>query len=168
MIYQSTMLSMIALYRDIKSTFRLISGTLKYGMKADVQDIMELHIAHIAMIHREIRMKIKNIDTAFNRLYRALKKVSLDGRNAYATGSFQRMYDRFELYMFELNKCINEDDVDRFELIHNEDCSICMETMELDDISCINGHVFHKKCIVEWLNSRPSKYRTCPLCRVPM
>jgi hypothetical protein len=45
------------------------------------------------------------------------------------------------------------------------ECPICLE--ENDEESritcCINNHVFHKKCILEWIKKKPN----CPLCREP-
>lgn len=44
------------------------------------------------------------------------------------------------------------------------ECSICLEKMEKDnDIVALDicDHIYHEKCIREWL----SKSRICPLCR---
>ncbi len=167
------MLTMLTLRYDIKSIFSLIPIAIRHGVRVDGHDLTDIHISEIAIRHRKLKTQLKNVDNtkmdaAFNRFHKAMKDVSANRETMYTTGSFQKMYDRFEVYMFELNKLVNGDNIDRFELIHNEDCSICMEVIERDDIACNNGHVFHDKCITEWLNSRPMKNRTCPMCRTRM
>jgi hypothetical protein len=167
------MLTMLTLRYDIKSIFSLIPIAIRHGIRVDGNDLIDIHISEIAMRHRELKTKLKNVDktkmdAAFNRFNKAMKDVSANRENMYTTGSFQKMYDKFEVYMFELNKLVNGDNRDRFELIHNEDCSICMDKIERDDIACSNGHVFHDYCIIEWLNSRPMGHRTCPMCRTRM
>ncbi len=45
------------------------------------------------------------------------------------------------------------------------ECTICLEKFEINNnvikLDCC--HVFHPKCIYEWLN--PNKINTCPTCR---
>ena len=45
-----------------------------------------------------------------------------------------------------------------------DSCSICLENepCEIYVLNC--DHVFHKKCITDWLMRNP----TCPLCRMPV
>lgn len=47
---------------------------------------------------------------------------------------------------------------------YGEECSICLEVF--DEGSKVNkfkcGHIYHKKCIIEWL----SKDDSCPNCRI--
>ena len=51
------------------------------------------------------------------------------------------------------------------EVINNQECSICVESLN-DNIAiklkC--NHIFHKKCLEEWL--KKSKNKDCPLCRM--
>jgi hypothetical protein len=42
-----------------------------------------------------------------------------------------------------------------------EDCSICLENTTRDDTRLICGHVFHNRCLHEWLD----EHTTCPVCR---
>ena len=43
-------------------------------------------------------------------------------------------------------------------------CSICLEEYNSNTKICILscGHIYHKKCILEWYN----KDKSCPLCRI--
>jgi len=43
----------------------------------------------------------------------------------------------------------------------SELCPVCMGPLCEDDLEARCGHVFHKKCIVNWL----SRSNTCPMCR---
>nr|KYP76612.1 E3 ubiquitin-protein ligase RNF181 [Cajanus cajan] len=52
-----------------------------------------------------------------------------------------------------------------------EKCNICMDKFEVDEgddqddvLSMPCNHVFHRECIVKWLQTS----HTCPLCRYPM
>src|SRR5439155_17530307 len=57
---------------------------------------------------------------------------------------------------------INVNDTNVF-IPENEVCSICLDKYEENNpgikLECV--HIFHKKCIIEWLNNNG----TCPLCR---
>tara|TARA_B100000035_G_C20995374_1_gene552210 strand:- start:804 stop:1184 length:381 start_codon:yes stop_codon:yes gene_type:complete len=48
--------------------------------------------------------------------------------------------------------------------ITEKECSICLESFNLNDkifnLNC--GHIFHKKCLKEWINKDKNE---CPLCR---
>ena len=44
---------------------------------------------------------------------------------------------------------------------NTEDCSICLENTTRDDTQLICGHVFHDRCLNEWLD----EHTTCPVCR---
>ena len=46
----------------------------------------------------------------------------------------------------------------------NEECSICLETLqnEIAHLSC--NHFFHYKCIGEWINEHTNKNTYCPIC----
>jgi Ring finger domain len=63
--------------------------------------------------------------------------------------------------------CVNEDEIDFERQDEERECSICMESFEVNDIvswSCHAGHcrhVFHHACIKEWL----VKKQHCPICR---
>ena len=43
-------------------------------------------------------------------------------------------------------------------------CSVCLEEYNSNTKICILpcGHIYHKKCILEWYN----KDKSCPLCRI--
>jgi Ring finger domain len=63
--------------------------------------------------------------------------------------------------------CETEDEIDFERQDEERECSICMESFEVNDIvswSCHAGHcrhVFHHACIKEWL----VKKQHCPICR---
>lgn len=40
-------------------------------------------------------------------------------------------------------------------------CTICLETLDEETISLPCNHLFHKSCIIPWLENKS----TCPLCR---
>jgi len=42
-----------------------------------------------------------------------------------------------------------------------EDCSICLEHTRQDDTQLSCGHMFHDRCLHEWLD----EHTTCPVCR---
>ena len=44
---------------------------------------------------------------------------------------------------------------------NTEECSICLETTTRDDTQLICGHIFHDRCLHEWLD----EHTTCPVCR---
>ena len=47
------------------------------------------------------------------------------------------------------------------------ECAICFEFLNLGDVAMLNcseKHVFHAKCIGEWMLSRHNKRLICPLC----
>ena len=44
--------------------------------------------------------------------------------------------------------------------LREEECSICLELFERDISALECGHMFHAKCINDWLTKR----RVCPIC----
>lgn len=53
------------------------------------------------------------------------------------------------------------------EILEVNDCAICLALMIFADDNCVKlicNHIFHRRCIRDWLHSRP----TCPLCRMNM
>ena len=53
------------------------------------------------------------------------------------------------------------------ESLKNEECSICLEELELGDVAILNcpiKHQYHYKCIGEWIYSKNNDKYTCPLC----
>jgi len=44
------------------------------------------------------------------------------------------------------------------------DCSICSDTKDESFLTHGLGHLWHKSCIVEWMN----RNKTCPECRIPI
>ena len=47
-----------------------------------------------------------------------------------------------------------------------DDCCICMEKTSNENWTKINcGHMFHKNCLLKWINSRRENSKTCPICR---
>lgn len=46
-------------------------------------------------------------------------------------------------------------------------CSICYEDADYQ-LNC--GHIFHKRCIKQWLQKQrlQKQQRTCPMCRAPI
>lgn len=51
--------------------------------------------------------------------------------------------------------------------IYHENCSICLEQFENNDLIQINcGHIFHKKCLKKWTNTNKKRLMSvrCPLC----
>jgi len=47
------------------------------------------------------------------------------------------------------------------------DCSVCLDTMDekSQNVSTVCGHVFHKKCVENWMNTGQN---SCPQCRKPI
>jgi hypothetical protein len=49
---------------------------------------------------------------------------------------------------------------------YGEECAICLEVFnqesKVNKLKC--GHIYHKKCIIEWL----SKDYSCPNCRIKL
>ncbi|XP_010538052.1 PREDICTED: E3 ubiquitin-protein ligase SGR9, amyloplastic-like [Tarenaya hassleriana] len=59
---------------------------------------------------------------------------------------------------------VNESLIDEAEERKKMDCSICLEGLLSDQKVCMDipcSHVFHRDCILEWLQDHES----CPLCR---
>ena len=61
----------------------------------------------------------------------------------------------------------------RFFKIRNnkvEDCSICLINSKNDLVTntCENRHIFHLKCLKEWVEYNKNNVATCPLCRSPL
>ena len=56
-----------------------------------------------------------------------------------------------------------DDNLPELYSITNESCycPICLETSEIDTVKLPCQHMFHKKCINEWL----TKNKSCPCCR---
>ena len=47
-----------------------------------------------------------------------------------------------------------------------DDCCICMEKPTNENWTKINcGHMFHKNCLLQWINSGQENSKTCPICR---
>ena len=52
-----------------------------------------------------------------------------------------------------------------------DDCSICMQPIRPDQVVQVEDGckaVFHSLCLSDWLDGKPLKQRTCPLCRRPI
>ena len=50
-------------------------------------------------------------------------------------------------------------------LINNNECSICLDKINLENAVLLNcEHYFHKECLKIWFN----KSKTCPICRNEM
>ena len=50
-------------------------------------------------------------------------------------------------------------------LINNNECSICLDKINLENAVILNcEHYFHKECLKIWFN----KSKTCPICRNEM
>ena len=51
----------------------------------------------------------------------------------------------------------------------DEECIICYEEYTLEDnvtkLDCDDRHIFHNKCITEWIKSGKN---SCPVCRAPI
>jgi hypothetical protein len=50
----------------------------------------------------------------------------------------------------------------------NDGCTICKEDMsDLDEAAVLVqcGHIFHRSCLLPWLNNPAARVATCPLCR---
>ena len=63
------------------------------------------------------------------------------------------------------NKDIIIDKINNCNFINNEEtnCSICLENKELIELECT--HVYHKECIIEWINQSMLTSKKCPVCR---
>lgn len=73
--------------------------------------------------------------------------------------------DDENLNLNNLNNVNNLNNLVNNKIINNQECSICVEPLN-DNIAiklkC--NHIFHQKCLKEWLNK--SKNKDCPLCRM--
>lgn len=49
--------------------------------------------------------------------------------------------------------------------INNDDttCTICLENKDLIELDC--KHIYHKECIIEWVNQTMITSKKCPVCR---
>ena len=63
------------------------------------------------------------------------------------------------------NENLNLYELNSNEIIDNQECSICVESLN-DNIAIklTCDHIFHKKCLEEWL--KKGKNKDCPLCRM--
>lgn len=63
------------------------------------------------------------------------------------------------------NKNYNLNELNSDEVINNQECSICVEPLNNDTaIKLTCNHMFHKRCLEEWL--KKGKNKDCPLCRM--
>ena len=63
---------------------------------------------------------------------------------------------------------------ERDERVGTSECTICLETIQLEDMSngrnCQPGHVFHKVCLNKWKRHLMSEKMIplCPICKIPI
>jgi hypothetical protein len=67
-----------------------------------------------------------------------------------------------------LQKACFGDDMSPVEVVEEEQCSICLESLteenRIKKLNSCNHNQFHQDCITDWL----TKSRTCPLCRADL
>lgn len=55
------------------------------------------------------------------------------------------------------------DDIEEQRLI--DECSICHDVLETNVIKTECEHIFHKSCVISWINSGQNQSLKCPICR---
>lgn len=94
----------------------------------------------------------------------AQDKEALKNINEHTTNIFEIKEDLTEALKIRLNKRLEKPTIvkEKQKKKLDDDCSICFEGMTSGNTTlCVNGHNFHKSCMVRWLKVK----HNCPLCR---
>lgn len=92
--------------------------------------------------------------------------------------SFHNLHCNKKNRLCEKCFCAEEDEIDKLiidkkngKLVHKLcvetiECSICLEKKQITETKLNCGHVFCKKCIIDWRTSNNENNDKCPNCRV--
>ena len=90
----------------------------------------------------------------------------------YLTGLFIYVYEKMVKQCLKCEECKKRNkktigicsrlERKEYEVLKYIECSICINTMEMEDIERLNcKHFFHRQCLTTWMKIKP----TCPICR---
>ena len=142
---------------DCIFTIQQYYNTTKHLNIHDYSDIYNCDEVNSDFLKKMINLELKkyNLDHIYrydlSHLFKILNNIST-------------LFVIYENYGKESKKTISITDFNNLEEIdtENEICTICSEKMTTQNIKLRCGHIFHKKCIQQWLLNYSN---CCPYCK---